>query len=308
MALWENWLGLALLTAGAWAASCIIDVCFVGVRLFRRPGDACVITGLFCLVPLVLLMPSAAFQMRYADPVPALCAMLAGTAYLLHVYFYFRALFLVNDASSAEVFNSLCVLFVPLLAFVLLGERLPQHQYLALGLAVVGVAVLVGRQLDGASARVVIQLAASVTCMSVAMVLQARAYERLDFATGTSWFLLAAFVAALTLTLCNASRRRRVGTLCTRFGPVFVVVELIEVAAVIGSQRATDIAPSVSLVALAECALPVFVICFSALILLLARGRLPQRVGATLAMQTRAWGTKVLSIALIGSAIVLVAP
>lgn len=302
---WENWLLLALFTAGAWAVSCIVDVCLVGGRLFRRPIDAAAVSGLFCAVPLVVLAPAASVPVPPAATAAWLAAMLAGCAYLAHVYWYFRALFALNDASSAETFNSLCVLFVPLLAFLLLGERLPEHQYLSLALAIGGVLLLTCRQLAGAGPRAILPLSWSVISMSAAMVLQARAYRELDFATGTSAFLAAAFLSAAAASLVGAARRNRIVQLCQRLGPVFIAVELIELCAVLSSQRATEMAPSVSLVALVECALPLFVVGFSFLLLLLARRRLPSTVRASLTLQTVGWSTKLTSVCLIGAGILL---
>ena len=84
---------------------------------------------------------------------------------------------------------------------------------------------------------------------------------------------------------------------------------MLELAAVLSSQRATDVAPSVALVALLECSLPVFVMIFSWLLLRTQhrwRARNDDEVRSTLAMQTRAYPAKLVSLALIVSAVSLV--
>ena len=52
---WNNWMLMALLTPALSALSCLIDVYCVGRRIFRFPSDAPVISGIFCLVPLIVL-------------------------------------------------------------------------------------------------------------------------------------------------------------------------------------------------------------------------------------------------------------
>lgn len=303
----ESWLALGLLTAAAWAASCIIDVCLVGTRVFQRPSEAVVVTGLFSALPLSLLLCGASADAAARNGAAASAAMLSGGFHLLHVHFYFRALFARNDASSAEIFNTLCVMLVPLLAFLVLDERLPGRQYLALALAIGGVCVLAVRPLTRSGGRATVELLCSVLCLSIGMVLQARAFQELDFATGSSLIFTTMLLGALVAALSSRRRRASICGLCRRLGPVFAVVELVDLAAVVGTQRATDVAPSVSLVALAECALPVLVICFSAMVLALAGRRLSSDVVASLALQTSDWRAKLIAVGMITSAITVAA-
>ena len=70
-------------------------------------------------------------------------ALVAGVCYFLHVYFVFRALFTVNDASCSETFNTLSVLLVPCLVFVVLGERLSSIYYVVISMALGDILVLI---------------------------------------------------------------------------------------------------------------------------------------------------------------------
>jgi len=84
---------------------------------------------------------------------------------------------------------------------------------------------------------------------------------------------------------------------------------LLELAAVLGSQRATDLGPSVSLVALVECSLPIFVLAFSGLFALAADRWMPVRsvaLRSALYLQTVAAPSKIASMFLIVFAIFLV--
>lgn len=300
---------MALAAAAAWALSSVLDVCFVGDGVYREPADGPVIAGLFCLVPLLTATPSTAAAT--SGPGVAAVAMLSGAAYLLHIYLYFRALFALNDAANAEIFNTLSVLIVPLFAWVLLGERLADSCYLAIGLGAAGVLALVRLQVARMSRRVIALLAGSVCCVSLSMVLQAWVLRQVGYGEGVWWFSLAGVLGAVALIGGGIGRWRRIGRLWRRFGLLFVLAQLLEIGGVLASQRATDVGPSVSLVALVECTLPAFVMGFS---LVIAAGtRQWQRtrteaIRAALARQTRAAPAKFASLILILGAVLLVQP
>ena len=116
MTLLNNWLFMALLVPITWALSCILDICFVSNRVYRSPCDGPIVAGFFCVLPLFAIV-SQVISWHELTLAIALFAGLAGISYFLHVYFYFKALFILNDATSAEIFNTLSVLFVPLFAF-----------------------------------------------------------------------------------------------------------------------------------------------------------------------------------------------
>ena len=307
MVLWDSWIAMGLISAAAWGLSCVIDVCFVGEGVYREPLDGPLIAGLFCILPLFL--SGGAGIALDVDPGVVAVASLAGICYLLHVYFYFKALFVVNDASNAEIFNNLSVLFVPLLAFVFLGEVLNPVHYFAIGLSLAGVFVLIRFQLSTLTWMVSGLLGVSVLFISLAMVMQAWVLRIVSYEAAVFLFSSAAFVSVLCVLAAATRLRRRVLRLCKRFGLLFVGVQILELVAVLGSQRATDIGPSVSLVALLECSLPLFVMTFSWM-LLKACNHWPASnrsgVRSALVSQTDAYPAKLLSMVLIVVAIGLV--
>ena len=295
---------LALLAAALWALSCVIDVCFVGEGIFTNPMDGTVITGLFCILPLGLLLPQAGAW--HDVPMPAgVAAASAGIFYFLHVYFYFRALFALNDGSNAEIFNNLTVLFVPFLAFVILGERLPPVIYVATLLAFAGVIVLLRGQVGRIEPRLIFHLMLAVVCVSLSTVLQAGALQQIEYANAVVIFSVACFLCSVLVVVANRSLRRNTVGLCRRFGAVFVAMQAIDIAAVLASQRSTEIAPSVTLVAITESTLPLFIMIFSlgTVLVLRYRSTLSARVRAALLTQTSGWHSKTLSLLLIVSAI-----
>lgn len=306
MEIWNNWVLLGLLSAAAWALSCVVDVCFIGRGIYREPVDGPLTAGVFCVAP--LLMYDVPLEAAQADNGAALIAMAAGLCFLLHLYFNFKALFELNDATNAEIFNTLSVILVPILAFVLLGEVLDVLSYLAIALSIAGILLLIRFQLGKLTGRVAAFLTASVFFVSLMMVLQAWALEYLDYSSAVWWFSLAA-VTGVVVLLLRSALRQRLAYFARRYGLVLAAVQMLEFGGVLGSQRATDVGPSVSLVALLECSLPVFVMLFSWLLLATRPpgiGTSSPRVRSALAAQTTAYPAKLTSLALIVVAIGLV--
>lgn len=309
MLLWvfDNWVIMALFAAAAWAMSSVIDVCFVSNGIYKEASDGTVISGFFCIIPAIASIGS--FDPGTVDLLTACIGMLSGIAFLLHIYFYFKALFQLNDAVNAEVFNSLSVLVVPALAFLFLGERLEMSNYLAIAITALAILVLIGFQASRLSCSTIGYLLASVLCVSAMMVSQAWVLKNTDYGTTVWLYSATAFVISIMICGVRNKSRRRVGNMIRQFGVFFITAELLEIAAVLSSQRATDKGPSVSLVALLECALPIFVIIFSFIIAMTSKKWMPARSVTTLSalsLQTIAAPSKVFSMVLIACAIFLV--
>lgn len=298
---------MALIATAAWALSCVVDVCFVGNGVYRKASDGALIAGLFCLVPALLAGFTVHFEIIELGTITVTA--LSAIAFLLHVFFYFKALFSLNDAVNAEIFNTLCVFIVPILAFLLLGERLALLNYVAIVVAAAGILILVRFQVARMSWPTIGYLVASVVCVSLMMVMQAWALARTSYAAVVFVFSAAAFLAVLVLFAARRSDRLRVARLCHRFGVLFVMLQLLEIGAVLVSQRAMDLGPSVSLVALLECSLPVFVMVFSWIFAVAARQWSPRYAMAlrpVLFRQNAAAPPKLVSMLMIVFAIVLV--
>lgn len=298
---------MGLISAAAWALSCVFDICFIGKGIYREPMDGPLIAGLFCVVPLFSVdswRPALQVEIEIGS-----VAILAGIFYLLHIYFNFKALFALNDATNAEIFNTLSVLIVPVLAFLFLGEVLLPLHYLAIGLSVTGILALVRFQRARLTAQVAAYLAVSVIFVSLMMVMQAWVLESVAYDVAVLLFSLAAFCAMSVALVLRPALRRRALRLGAQYGVVLCAVQLLELGGVLGSQRATDVGPSVSLVALLECSLPVFVMLFSWVLLAVSRHRRDQDGNgyrSALRAQTNAYPAKIASLALIIVAIGMV--
>jgi drug/metabolite transporter (DMT)-like permease len=303
----DNWIVMALIATGAWALSCVVDVCFVGNGVYRKASDGPLVAGLFCLVP--ALLTGITLQVDTIGLRVIVVTALSAIAFLLHVHFYFKALFSFNDAVNAEIFNTLGILVVPILAFLLLGERLALLNYVAIVAAAVGILTLVRFQASKMSRLTIGYLIASVICVSLMMVMQAWALAQTNYTAVVFVFSAAAFIAVLVLFAARRGEQQRIARMCRRFGALFVLLQLLEIGAVLASQRATDLGPSVSLVALLECSLPVFVMVFSWLFAVAARQWSSRRAMAmlpVLSLQTTAAPSKLISMLMIILAIVLV--
>jgi drug/metabolite transporter (DMT)-like permease len=305
-ALLDNWIVMALIAAGAWALSCIVDVCFVGNGVYRKASDGPLVAGLFCLVP--ALLTGITLRIDTIGLGVIVVSALSAMAFLLHVYFYFKALFSLNDAVNAEIFNTLGVLVVPILAFLLLGERLALLNYVAIVVAAAGILILVRFQATRMPWLTISYLIASVSCVSLMMVMQAWALAQTNYAAVVFIFSATAFLAIVVRLAARPRDQQRIAGMCRRFGALFVLLQFLEIGAVLASQRATDLGPSVSLVALLECSLPVFVMVFSWLFAVAARQWNPRRaiaLRAVLSLQTAAAPPKLISVLMIIFAIFL---
>lgn len=265
----QNWLLMALLTPVIWAIVCLLDGYLTGSQIYRKPSDGMLVSCLFCLAPAVLtfspdLISSKTTILETGLPFAAIAA---GLSFVVHLYFYFRTLQCFNDVSGAETFSSLSVLIVPLFAWLLLDELLPSQYYLAFALAAVGVLIQCLPVIKALGITMLINLVVSVLSVSLSMVLQASALQTHGFAASTFSFNLTCFLVAAIAVATRSKIRQRLIVLIRRAPLLLLIGEVLGVMSVLSSHRATQIAPSVSVVALVECLLPLIIILLSFLVL-----------------------------------------
>ncbi len=310
-----NWVLMAFITPVAWALCCLIDSCLVGKEVYKTPLDGTVVSGLFCLVPIliVLVSPTAeqlTLQLPSTSQSGSLDAVVSGGFYFAHVYCYFRALFKLNDASGTELFLSLSVVVVPLLAFMLLGEQLANNHYLAILVAAGALVVLcrVSVKLQGRAA--IVYLSLSVVAVSLSMIFQAKAFATISYPQSVFYFNCTVLLISVLCLLASYAQRRRVIQIFKSLAGVLVVAEMLEVVGRFSAQRAIELGPSVSLVALVECILPVLVMALSCSVIGFDKkfGVLSQELKATFALQLESCGPKIMAMTLIVVSIVIAQP
>lgn len=268
MDIWNNWLLIAFIAPFLWALVNIIDVYFVE-SVYEDEYDGAMISGMFQIVPW-FLVPLGVIPFTFPGMEAGLLAFLGGSAFLLSFFFYFRALFSRNDVAMIQVLWNLSVPLVPFLAWLLLGERLDAVHYAGIALAFLGAVLL---SLDSnirsngfvATARI---MALAVFFLSLSMVIEERAYTLAgDFWSVFLLFSAGATVSGISLSLLDAKgsleRIRHISGLSRKYFLVFLSAETLALFGTLTSQRAIDLSPSVSFVAVIESLVPAFVIAVS---------------------------------------------
>lgn len=300
----ENWILMALLTPTFWAMGCVLDSCLVGSRVYRSVWDGAIVSCLFCLAPALfslmsLYLPPTSISNEFNPSSVPKTAIAAGLAYAVHLFFYFRTLYCLNDVSGAETFIALSVLFVPLFAWWLLGERLPAHFYLAFILATVGVLLQCMPIVRGAGMPLLINMLITMIAVSLSMVWQSSALQTHGFSSATLFFNVASFSVALMFLVFNRKLRLRILMLFRRVPAVLIAGEVLGVLAIMSSHRATQKGPSVSIVALIECLLPLVIMALSAALISINQRwpLLSVQHESTLALQIKGMPMKVSAMA-----------
>ena len=262
--LWDGWVWVALAVPILYALDAILDVFFVGKSVYRNPTHATVLTGLFSGFVLLILL----FQSSPADKpsLPILIvALVNGAVYLFHVYFYFRALFKLNDSSNLEVFLGFSVFLVPVLAFFFLNEQLIFNQYIGISVALIGVTILAIASIQRKSfVKSLLPMIGAIVLLSISMVIQDEIYQHVSFQSGLTYFMVGNIIAALLLWL--GTECKEVISSAKRFGPLFIFSQLLGLLAVVFAQRAINISPSISYIAAIETTTPLFIMLFSLLL------------------------------------------
>jgi hypothetical protein len=254
---------MALIVPLLWAVSSLVDCCLIGNQIYLSATDGTAVSCLLSIVPALLVLfwnwNPVVTQLTGEFAIPY-SAILAGVFYAIHLFFYFRTLLRLNDTSGTETFLSLSVVVVPLLAWVILGELLPSHFYFAFLLAALGVTIQSAPVFRKMGLSLFLDMTICVVAVSLSMVLQARALQGFGFNIAVLAFSLTCVVVAVGLLLVQRKLRRRVSYLWKKHPLLLLSTELTSVIAVLISHRATQKAPSVSLVALIECLLPLAII------------------------------------------------
>jgi len=265
----QNWIVMAILTPTLWAIGCLIDSTLVGNKTYETPVDGTLVSCLFCLAPALLIVGidhSTVATTLTEQGVPR-AAIAASIAYMLHLYFYFRTLHRLNDVAGTETFLSFSVLVVPVFAWWLLGEKLPSNFYHAFLVAGIGALFQCWLVIKVVGMAIMGNLIVSVLAISLSMVLQAHALNTHGFSTANLVFNLACLAGAALFLMCSRTILLRLVSIICRIPLVLVISEGLGVLAIVSSHRATQLGPSVSIVALIECLLPLLIVAISALLI-----------------------------------------
>lgn len=261
--IWNNWLLLAFIAPLFWAAVNIIDLYFVK-EAYRDEYEGAIITGFFQIIPLAVIL-LLGFPMP--DNKIILLAVFGGLLFFFAMFFYFKALFNVDDLALLQVLWNLVAICVPCLAFFLLGEKLTAIQYTGVFVTFGGAALLTfDKRLRRANfSKITLIMLCAIFFLSLSMVIQGKVYSKTIFWTGLSFFSLGNVLGSFCLLIME--RKKGIGHILhlnKKYFGWFLMTELITLSGVICSQRTIDLSPSVSFVAVIESSQPVFILLLSA--------------------------------------------
>lgn len=274
----NNWLIISFLAPMSWALVNIIDVYFVG-GIYKDEVDGTIISGLFQILPWPIIFFITGFELADAVKVQSglggtlLLSFVGGALYTTSFYFYFKALFSKNDVSQLQIFWSLTIIAVPLLSFIIFNETLPYIKYFGMAVVLAGSVMLsLNPKLRASfSKRYFKIMLGAVLFLSFSMIAQGKAYNSLSeiygnqgFWLGFFFFSLGAFTTGLLFSLFF---KRSPLPLVKKYYKIFLLGEGVFFLGNLFSQKAINIAPSVSYVAAIETFTPVFILIYSLIIL-----------------------------------------
>lgn len=310
--LWNNWIFVAFLAPFFWALVNIIDVYFVS-SVYEDEWDGIFINSLFQLLP--WLLPAFGIVVfQYPGLLPTICAYFGGASLALAFFFYFKTLFVSNDVSVIQAIWNLSVPLVPFFSWLLLSEKLLPVHYAGITIAFVGAMLFVTHQEVRARSflRVAKIMIGAVVLLSLSMVLQSRAYDLMqnDFWSGFLIFSAGAGITGLMLAFFDPqsvkARSFHIFRMTKLYFFIFFVAESLNLLAVLSSQRAIDISPAVSFVAVIESSVPIFVMAISFSLVLFLFFFNKKKVYEIYKNQLIAFKTKIIACFLIASGIYLI--
>ncbi len=303
---------MAFLAPFFWSLVNIIDIYFVS-GVYEDEWDGVFINSLFQLLPWLLpLCGLVVFVLP--DILSIIIAFLAGGCLVLSIYFYFKTLFISNDMVILQALWNLSVPLVPFLAWLLIGEHLSLIHYVGIGTAFIGVMIfsLHEKIKEKSLGKVFLTMTGAIFFFSLSMVLQTEAYQRIggDFWTGFLLFSTGAAVVGFLLLFFDPmpikKRAEHVFRMSKKYLVVFVIAEMLNLLGVLTSQRALDLSPAVSFVAVIGSLAPVFVM-FLSLVLVLVFFKMNKKKSQQIYQdQLVAFKTKIVACVMIALGIYLI--
>ena len=240
-----TWFAFALIAPMLWGLSNLIDV-DLERRQVRDPLAITLIAGLTSTIPLIVIAASGQFV--WVGWLTALLAIARGIIGLLVYVPYLRALDYASPATVVLMWN-VAPVFVVVMAWATLGERLAPLDYLAMVFLIVGSVFIAYR--PGAGTRSwnracsLVLLASIMSAIEVT--LEKAVFDRVSFAAGFWWISASTFGTAIGVLIVHPRSRRIFLDALRRRTPLLVGNELLDLAAVTARARATSMG-SVSLV------------------------------------------------------------
>jgi drug/metabolite transporter (DMT)-like permease len=236
-------------------------------EIYENEYDGTVVTGLAQIIPW-LTVPFIGLVVP--DSKTITMAMLGGFFLVTSYFFYFKALFATGDATLIQIIWNTVGISVPVLAFLFLQERLSVVQYFGIAVTFLGAMYIsFDNKLQGKNIKkTVLIMLGAILFLSLSMIFTRDVYSRTSFHGGIMFFSLGSILAGIFFYLLRI-KKHGTGNLVNigkKYYSWFLLAEGLTLMGVITSQRAIDISPAVSFVAVIESIQPAFIILSSAVI------------------------------------------
>jgi len=193
------------------------------------------------ILPMVLLPGIPSIPNRQNLPILALI----GITDVLYLIPYYKSL-QTTDTSAVTSLFSISRILVPLLAYLLVGERLRLNQYFGFGLIVLGSVFLV-LQRDTSNYRIktLFYMFISSSLLSLEIVLLKSVFRSIQWRSAFFWTTLISILVTFMSLLFPEIRRQIINykSVARRRSPILVCNELLAFGGTISSTYAISLAP-----------------------------------------------------------------
>ncbi|MGB2791020.1 MAG: hypothetical protein WBC29_00510 [Candidatus Moraniibacteriota bacterium] len=257
----QSWFLFATAGAIIGAVVQIIDMYLREDGIFSHPLEPTIVSGVMQAM-LWVSIPFVGFEYPESGLIAGL-AVLGGLFHIASLFFYFKGVFSFGDMSVISMLWNLLVAMVPILAFVLLGERLSALEYFGILLLFVGALTLsFSEGVDtGLLPSVSKQMLIAVFLMGLSMVCLKGVYEHTTYWGGYLFYnfgIVGGGVLGYIFFLPRRTRRQLHHTFRSFFF-FFLGIEFLQLSGEFFSNLATSLGP-VSLVSAAESLQPLFIV------------------------------------------------
>ncbi len=257
----SNWFFLALLSPALFSIVNLIDDNLLR-NVYRTPYFGAIITGLFALLPLTLLFFKPIYvQSNYI----VILAVLSGFLTVAYYFFYFKALE-VEVPSVVIALFSLSYVFIPILAFIFLNEKLYLRNYIGASIIIfssIAITAINIKKLKFSRALYLVGFAGVL--FAVIALFQKYVYSHIDFYSGYIFFSFGMGLGSLFFALSFRKGRlfvKQFKNLFKKWILILAAAELINIAAEFTINLAISRGP-VSLVKVIEGSQPIYVLLFA---------------------------------------------
>ncbi len=310
--LWSHWILVAFLAPFFWALVNIIDIYFVS-GVYEDEWDGVIINSLFQLLPWLLPL-FGLVEFVFPGWTATSIAFSSGAFLVLSYYFYFKTLFVSNDMVVVQALANLSVPLVPFLAWFLVGEQLAPVHYIGIAIAFAGAMLFSfhGEIKEKSFGKVFALMTGTFVFLALSMVFQTMAFQASgdDFWSCFLLFSSGATIVGLLISLLDHQsirvRMKHIYGISRSFFTVFILAEVLNLLAVVALQRAIDLSPSVSFVAVIGSLAPVFVMVLSLILVLVLFGANRTKSRQIYQDQLVAFKTKIFACCIIALGIYLI--